>query len=54
MKRTVYVHLVFDSILCDTGESGAFLVRPQSKKTNSNGHDYVSTYLHLSRILIVY
>ncbi len=28
-------------MLIKTSEPGAFLIRPQSKKTSSNDHDYV-------------
>ncbi len=43
----------FDSILVKTGDFGAFLIRPQSKKTSSNDHDYVcmKNKLFLSDIL---
>ena len=37
-----------ESILIKTGDKGAFLIRPQSKKTSASDHDYVcikSSYL---------
>ncbi|UJR38372.1 hypothetical protein I4U23_031042 [Adineta vaga] len=36
----------YRSVLIRTGESGAFLIRPQSKKTSSNDHDYTLCLYH--------
>jgi hypothetical protein len=38
--------LFFKSILIKTGDYGAFLIRPQSKKTSSSDHSYVRFITH--------